>query len=396
MTVCAAIASDRLLTADGIVEHPVIFVEDGRIARIATHDEADAPAETLQLKGMTIAPGFLDIHVHGAGGRDVMEGSAEAIGATVRMLAKHGTTQFLATTVTAPVDATLRALEGIADAIEDAPATEGARPIGIHLEGPFLSHAKRGVHAPGELQPPSIALFERFREAARGHIRLMTVAPELPGAVELMEHAASLGIRVSVGHSNALAAETRAGIEAARRAGAGAGVANPFASATHTFNAMRALDHREPGVLGVVLDDAEMFAELICDGVHTTPEAVRLWLRCKGLERAILVTDGMAAMGMPDGDYKLGTLDVQVVDGVCMSGGVLAGSVLTMDRAVANLQRFTGRNLADAVLLATRNPARLLGLQDAVEVGAEANFVLFDAEDRFTGTVLRGEMIPTG
>lgn len=385
-----AIAADRLLTATGELPRPLVFVEDGRITRMDTQDAVEAPGKTLFLEGRTLAPGFLDIHVHGAGGHDVMEGSAEAMGATARMLARHGTVEFLATTVTAPVDTTLRALEGIADAVEAAPMESGARPIGIHLEGPFLSHAKRGVHPAEQLQVPSIALFDRFYEAARGHIRLLTVAPELPGALAMMEHAAEMGVRVSIGHSNGLATETRAGIAAARRAGAAKG--NPHVSVTHTYNGMRGFDHREPGVLGVALDDAELFAELICDGVHTTAEAARLWFRCKGGERGILVTDGMAATGMPDGDYKLGELNVQVRGGVCLSGGVLAGSVLTMDRAVANLRRFTGESLTTAVLLATRNPARLLGMEGA-RAGAEANFTIFDAADGFAGTVLRGELL---
>ncbi len=385
----AAIAAERLITADGVIPRPLLLLQDGRVETITTEDAAAAPAGTLRLAGATLAPGFLDIHVHGAGGSDVMEGTPEAIATAARMLARHGTTEFLATTVTAPLDHTLRALAALADAIEAAPADGAARPIGIHLEGPFLSHAKRGVHPSSEIQPPSIDLFERFYEAARGHIRLMTIAPELPGALDLIAHAAKLGVRISFGHSNALAAETRAGIVAARSAGA------PATSATHTFNAMRALDHREPGILGVVLDDEELYAELICDGVHTTPEAVRLWFRSKGAQRGILITDGMAATGMPDGQYKLGELDVEVSNGVCMSGGVLAGSVLTMDRAVANVQSFTGIDLQTALSLATRNPAALIGADksDSVREGQDANLCIFQPDGTFAGTILRGEHI---
>ena len=387
-----AIRAKRLLLPDSVVENPLILLRGNIIDRVATRDETEAPEHTLDLGEATLAPGFFDIHIHGAGGRDVMEGTADAVHITAAMIARFGTTQFLATTVTAPESKTLRALETLANAIEGEPATDAARPIGIHLEGPFVSHAKRGVHPVAEIQPPSIALFDRYQQAARGHIRLLTIAPELEGATELIAHAAAQGVRLSMGHSNATAAETRRGLRASYAA-----APNQPVSATHTFNAMRALDHREPGILGVTLDDGALFAELICDGVHTTPEAVRLWFRSKGEDRAILVTDGMAATGMPDGEYKLGEMDVTVRNGVCSSGGVLAGSVLTMQRAVANLQTFTGASLQTAVRLATRNPAALLGLTTAeapLAAGADASLTVFAESGEHMGTVVRGAYLP--
>ncbi len=314
-------------------------------------------------------------------------------------LATKGVAYFLATTVTAPIDRTLRALEGIANAIDAANLRPTARdtefaaqPVGIHLEGPFLSHAKRGVHPPAELQPPTVELFERLQQAARGHIRLLTIAPEIPGALDLIAHATHSGTRVSLGHSDATAAQTRAAIAAGA------------ASATHTFNAMRRLDHREPGIAGVVLDAESLYAELICDGIHVAPEFVRLWLRSKGEERAILVTDGISATGMPDANYMLGELEVTVKNGRCLLTSdlakgteTLAGSVLTMDRAVANLRRFTGATLATAVRLASRNPARMLGLDDLGEiaVGRPANFNLYSAAGELRQTILRGRVLPS-
>ncbi len=227
---------------------------------------------------------------------------------------------------------------------------------------------------------PSVALLERMWEASRGTIRLMTIAPEVPGAVEVIRRAVELGVRVSLGHTDATAAEARSGT--------GAGVV----SATHTFNAMRAMDHREPGVLGVVLDDAGMYAELICDGVHVAPEMVRMWLRLKGEERSILVTDSMAAAGMPEGEYGLGGLAVTVEGGVCRANGVLAGSVLTMDRAVEKVREFTGCSLEVAVRMASANPARMLGMTDVgeVRVGMRADLNRFDAKGKLMGTILRG------
>jgi N-acetylglucosamine-6-phosphate deacetylase len=382
----ALITAGQLITADGILEYPRIAIQaDGGIASI----EAGEPNN----EATTLTPAFFDIHVHGAAGHDAMEGSGEALGSIGRFLAGKGVAHFLATTVTASIERTLRALDGIADAIDAAKknnAALAAQPVGIHLEGPFLSHAKRGVHPAAELQPPSVELFQRFQQAARGHIRLMTIAPETPGALDLIAHATQSGTRVSVGHSDATAEETRAAI----RSGA--------ASATHTFNAMRRMDHREPGIAGVVLDAESLYAELICDGIHVAPEFVRLWMRAKTEERAILVTDGISATGMPDATYLLGELEVTVKDGRCLltsdlANGVqtLAGSVLTMDRAVANLRSFTGASLATAVRVASRNPAKMLGMDGLGEiaVGGPANFNLYSATGRLQQTILLGEAV---
>ncbi len=391
----------RLITADGIVENPRIAIRaDGTIASI---EPGERDARVADAEETTLTPAFFDIHVHGAAGHDAMEGSTEALSGISGFLASKGVAYFLATTVTASVDRTLHALEGIADAIDSASETEksgsvandalpAAQPVGIHLEGPFISHSKRGVHPPEHIQPPSIALFERMQQAARGHIRLMTIAPETPGALDLLEFASKSGTRVSLGHSDATAAQTRAAIAAGAT------------SATHTFNAMRRLDHREPGIAGVALDAESLYAELICDGIHVAPEFVRLWLRMKGEERAVLVTDGISATGMPDANYMLGELEVTVQNGRCLlasnlANGVetLAGSVLTMDQAVENLRRFTGTSLATAVRLASRNPARMLGLDSLGEiaVGRPANFNVYSASGELRQTILRGRAVQT-
>jgi N-acetylglucosamine-6-phosphate deacetylase len=380
------IKARRLITANATVEHPRITVDaDGIIAGIES-GEPNGDQTTL-------SPAFFDIHVHGAAGHDTMEGSPEALTRIGEFLATKGVANYLATTVTAPVDTTLRALEGIANAIDTSTRSNGAaaaHPVGIHLEGPFISHAKRGVHPPADIQPPSIALFEKMQQAARGHIRLMTIAPETPGALDLIAYATKSGTHVSIGHSDATAEQTRAAIAAGAT------------SATHTFNAMRRLDHREPGIAGVVLDANNLYAELICDGIHVAPEFVRLWLRAKGDERAVLVTDGISATGKPDGNYMLGALEVTVANGRCLlaadlADGIetLAGSVLTMDRAVANLQRFTGAPLATAVRLASRNPARMLGLDPLAEiaVGKPASFNIFSADGTLQQTILHGRPV---
>ncbi len=371
-----AINARRLVAGELTVEYPrIAFDSDG----IVTAIEAGPPTADET----TLTSSFLDIHIHGAVGHDVMETTAAGFDEIGKFLASRGVGHYLPTTVTAAVDETLRALDRLARAIEAGESWEGedrATPIGIHLEGPFISHVKRGVHPLEDILLPDIALFDRFQEAARGCIRLMTVAPEMPGALELIEHATASGVRVSLGHTNAIGSETNAAI------------ANGATSATHLFNAMRPLDHREPGVIGVVLADAEMFAELICDGIHVAPELVRIFAQCKGLEKAILVTDGMSATGMGDGTYKLGTFDVEVREGRATARGVLAGSVLTLEQAVANFVRFTGTPFAEVARAASQNPAKMLGLEErfAIGVGRPANLNRFTEGGALIETMLNG------
>ena len=376
-----ALTAKRLWDGSGFLDRPLVIVDDGIVVALTTQDACEIPVESkrMEFPSATLAPAFLDVHIHGAAGHDAMEATPAAMAAMGGFLATRGTTSFLATTVTAPIDATLRALCDLARIIATPPQGKCARPLGIHLDGPFLSPAKRGVHPPSELAAPSITLFDRFYEAAEGQIKLMTLAPELPGAVELGAHATARGVRVSLGHSNATAAETRAAM-------AGGAV-----SATHTFNAMRPLDHREPGILGVVLTEEALFAEIICDGVHTAPEMVRLWWRAKGPERALLVTDAISATGMTDGEYMLGDFAVQVANGRAMAGGVLAGSVLTLDRALANFMAFTGATLEEGLPLVTRNPAAMTGLDaGSLRVGGAANLVALDAAGNLIASFVNG------
>ncbi len=364
----------------------MIAIDDGQITSICSRTSSALPrsAQLLDFPGATLAPAFFDVHFLGAAGHDVMEATPQALESICGFLASRGTGSFLATTVTAPLDATLRAVEGLAKRIAEPPFAGCAHPLGIHLEGPFLSHAKRGVQPAAHLLMPDIAVFDRLYDAAEGHVHLMTLAPELPGAIELTAHATGRGVRVSLGHSNATAAETRAAI----KAGA--------VSATHTFNAMRALDHREPGILGTVLTNDALCAELICDGIHNEPEIVRLWWRAKGPERAILVTDAMSATGMPPGTYQLGGFAVQVADGRAMADGVLAGSVLTLDRALSNFIGFTGASVEEGVRLMTANPAGMTGFADkagSLAAGAPANLVAVDASGRLAASFIGGQRV---
>jgi N-acetylglucosamine-6-phosphate deacetylase len=280
-------------------------------------------------------------------------------------------------------------LERLADAIAAAQgiaAGKGdgvqARPLGIHLEGPFLSHKRRGVHPPEYLVEPTLEIFERLWQAARGHVRMLTIAPELPGALEVIAEAARRKVCVSIGHSDAVLEAARAGVRAGAR------------HATHTFNAMRPLDHRDPGILAEVLTDRLLTADIIVDGIHVEPEVVQIFLQLKGVERAVLITDAMAAAGMPDGIYQLGPLQVEVRDGKCTLDGKLAGSALTMDRAVRNVVRFAGWGLRDAVRAATLNPTRAVGLQQhgALVHGAEADIVVLSPTGEVRKTIVCGRI----
>jgi N-acetylglucosamine-6-phosphate deacetylase len=377
-----AFTAGRLLTPIEAVEHPLVLVDEGRVLEISARSSRQLPAgvSVSDFGDGMMAPGYVDLHIHGSAGYDVMDDSAEALPAIEQWLARHGVTSYFPTTVTAPMDTILRALERLANAIEKRESTKAegkgrARPLGIHLEGPFISHARRGAHPPEDLLVATLDLFERFWQAARGRIRMMTIAPELEGAPEVIAEAARRGVLVSLGHSDA-------DFEAAER-----GIAAGARHATHTFNAMRPLDHRSPGILGAVLTDHRVSADIIADGVHLDPAIVKLFAGAKGPEQTVLITDATSATGMPDGRYRLGSFEVEVRDGKCMANGSLAGSVLTMDRAVRNLARFAEWDLAHAVAAASRNPARVARIANkgVLAVGADADFVVLSS----AGDVLR-------
>ena len=378
------ITAGALFNGSKMLRHPVVLVEDGRIVSVSSRDAAELPrnAEVWDLPSATLGPAFLDVHIHGAAGLDVMDAAPELPSIMGRFLASRGTGAYLPTTVTAPLDRTLRAVSALAKVIAAEQAAGQARPIGIHLEGPFLSHAKRGVQPAEHLLEPDIATFDRLYDAAEGKVRLMTLAPELRCAAELTAHARSRGVRVSLGHSNATAAEARKAIAAGAT------------SATHTFNAMRPLDHREPGILGVSLTSDDLYAELVCDGIHTAPEMVQLWWRAKGAERAILVTDAISAAGMPDGEYVLGGFQVHVADGRATARGVLAGSTLTLDRALLNFVRFTGATVAEGLRLLTANPAAMLGIrEEPFGAGQLATMVAAGANGELQASIVNGKRV---
>ncbi len=377
----------QLFTPLDAIEDAALVMEDGIISAVGARAGVRVPANArvLDFGDAILAPGLIDIHIHGGAGHDVMEGSDESLAAIERLMTTHGVTSYCPTTVTAPVDVTLRSLDALANAVERAANNNGdgtrARPLGVHFEGPFLSHAKRGVHPPNLLQPASRELFDRMWQAAGGRVSVLTIAPEIEGAIDLIGEASRRGVCVSLGHSDAELPQARMAIQAGAR------------HATHTFNAMRALDHRDPGLLGAVLTDRAMTADIIVDGIHVDPVMVDLFLRAKGVEGAVLITDAISATGMPDGTYMLGGFAVQVHNGRCEFDGRLAGSVLTLDRAVRNMMQFTGTSLQDAIRMATASPAKVLGIakrKGNLSVGADADIAVFTPAGEVVRTIIGG------
>ena len=382
------LCAERLYTPQEEIWKPLLFIEDGFISAVSSRAQAEIPthATVFDLGDAILTPGFVDVHMHGGAGVDVMRAVAGELPHLNKFLTTHGVTGYFPTTVAAPLDQTCQALERLADAIEAGCAGTKigddvqALPLGIHLEGPFLSHKRRGVHPPEYLVEPTLEIFSQLWQAARGHVRMMTIAPELPGALDVIPEAARRGVCVSIGHSDATTDAAAAGVRAGAR------------HATHVFNAMRPLDHRDPGILGEVLTNGDITADIIADGIHLAPEIVKLFLLAKGIEHSVLITDAIAATGMPDGTYQLGPIEVEVKDGKCTKDGKLAGSVLTMDGAIRNATKFSDWSLREAVRAATFNPAQAAGLrsQGKLAVGAEANVVALDSNGEVRKTMVHG------
>lgn len=375
----AAIVTDR-----GIIEKGRIIVEKGIIAGITRAGTTFPSAgEVIDLSGRFVLPGFIDLHLHGAGGRDVMDGTCEAIDVISRIHARYGTTGFLATTLTAPVEKITDALLAVKEVI--ARGTWGARVLGVHLEGPFINPAWKGAQDAKWILKPNIEILESFLHKAGNIIKIITLAPEIPGALELADYARKRGIILSIGHSDASYEQARAAFMTG------------FTHATHLFNAMKGLHHREPGIAGSILLEKGVTAELIADGVHIHPAVLKLVVKVKGLDKIVLVTDSMRATGMPDGNYSLGGLEVKVSGNEArFADGTLAGSNLTMNRAVDYMVNNIGLTLPEAAKLASTNPAKILGLdgrKGTIQVGKDADLVALNPDLSVYFTMIGGEIV---
>jgi len=381
------ITNGTIITPFHLVSGKAIVVEKGRIREIVNKEELSTAkligAEVIEGKDKYIVPGYIDIHIHGGGGSDVMDGDYEAINQIAIAHSHFGTTSFLPTTMTMSKDKIIRSLRSICEAVKKG--TAGAEILGIHMEGPYINPEKKGAQKEDEIKKISLKEFLEFNQASSNLIRLVTIAPEMPRAIGLIKYLCKQGIIASVGHTNATYVQTQAGIQAG------------LSHVTHTFNAMRGLHHREPGVVGAALTSPELTVEVIADGIHIHPIVLKILTKIKEDEKVVLITDAMRAAGLKEGTYDLGGQEVIVAKGQArLKDGTLAGSVLTMDKAVKNMVNKIGIQLPKAIQMASFNPARSMGVENrkgSLEPGKDADIVILNKKLEVELTMVASKVI---
>lgn len=373
--------AQEVFTEESILRDTYLKISDGRIAGIGEEPEADA--EVMDLGDSRILPGFIDLHIHGSGGFDVMNATHEAINTISKTIAANGVVGFLATTVTDTWEKNLAALSNVKACIEQG--VEGAEVLGSFSEAIFFSERFKGAHEGSFFLEPTQERLDEMLEASGGTLRTLALAPEIEGGMEAIRYLTDKGVKVMLGHTGATYEKCKEAFEA----GAVGGV--------HIFNQMLGLHHRQPGTAGAVLHHRDIYAELIADGVHVDPVVMDLVYRLKGADKTALITDCMCAGGLSDGEYELGLLTVHVKDGVARTeSGALAGSTLTLNRAVANMIEKVDVDPLDAVHMASLTPASLLGLQDelgSIKVGKRASFSVMDTEHEVLMTFIDGRQV---
>lgn len=371
----------------GIIENGYIKIENDKIAEIGSMERPssfDNYEEIVLPDHFTVIPGLIDVHIHGVDGADVMDGTTEALEKMSSALPKEGTTSFLATTMTQSQEAIERALINVSEYIEDQSSSNKAEVLGLHLEGPFVNKQMAGAQPIQYIINPEVSLFEKWQKLANGHIKLVTLAPEVDGGLELVRYLKETGVIASIGHSKSTYEEVSTAIDAGAT------------HATHLFNQMSGLHHREPGVVGAVFLREELKAELISDGIHVKPEVVKLAYKMVGSDRLILITDSMRAKCLKNGTYDLGGQDVTVRDGkAVLSDGTLAGSILKLGEALKNMMEFTGCTLSDVVQMGSVNPAKQLNVFDrkgSIAVGKDADLVVLNENYDVYVTLCKGKI----
>lgn len=363
----------------GLVKTDIAF-EDGKIVAIGKLDNVEPIFDTDGV----VLPGFIDEHIHGAGGADAMDGTEEALQTISEYVAKEGTTGFLATTMTQSPENIGKALKNV-KTVREKGEYKGAEVLGVHLEGPFISPKHVGAQPLEYVAKPAPETFDKYNEISGGNIKVVTLAPEVEGGLDLVKHLAKIGVVASIGHTGAKFSD----VEAAVAAGA--------TNVTHTYNAQTPLHHREAGVVGAAMLIDELNCEMICDTIHVSVPAIKIFVKNKPHDKFTLITDAMRAKGMPDGLSELGGQQVFVKNGEArLSDGTLAGSVLKMNVAVKNLVEKVGVSFTDAVDFASANPAKNLGLYDergSIEVGKRADFAVMDKDYNILYTVIGGKVV---
>lgn len=358
-----------------------ILIEDGTIAKVGQIKRAGL-GNVLDAKGLFVAPGFIDVHIQGAGGADTLDGTPEAFETISRTCARFGVTGFLATTVCRP-NGDNRHLKVAAEMTNRF--LGGAALLGIHLEGPFISPNKRGMIRPDCVCPPSAAVLDDILEKTAGHLRMMTIAPELPDGTELIQRLMQRGIVASFGHSQATYEQTLAGFQAG------------LSHVTHLFNAMPSIHHRSPGPLVAIFETEQVTCQVIADGVHIHPAVLRMTFEKLGPQRVMLITDGMQALGLPDGKYMYNGNEYESRAGTPRyKDGTLIGTSLGLSELLKRFMGFTGCGLETAIRTVTENPARLLGLDNKkgiLAVGLDADLVIFNSDLSIHATIVAGEIV---
>lgn len=368
---------------DGSFQEKTIGIEEGHICILPKEETLEEGAKVYDAAGKKVAPGFIDVHTHGAVGVDVNAATAQELGKIGHFMATQGTTSWLCSILTDTKEQTLWCIDEFKK--HKKMDNDGADLLGIHLEGPFLAKEFKGAMPEHLLRDADVELLKEYQEAAEGNIRYLTVSPEIDGIVDAIPAIRDLGIVVAIGHSGADYDTSMRAIE------------NGAASCTHIFNAMKLLHQHFPAIMGAAME-SDIYCEAICDGRHLHPGVVRLLIKTKGLDRVVAITDSIMAAGLPDGNYKLGVNDVVVVDGDAKlaSNGVRAGSTLTTGQALKNIIKFTGRPIEEVLQLLTENPARLIGVFDkkgSIADGKDADLVILDGENNVCDTFVKGKQV---
>ncbi|AST56602.1 N-acetylglucosamine-6-phosphate deacetylase [Thermoanaerobacterium thermosaccharolyticum] len=370
----------EIYTHNGILYNGDLLISDGKISEIGVNITKE-DAETIDLNGKKVVPGFIDIHIHGGVGYDVMDASYEALNSISVHLARHGVTSFCATTMTMDVQNIQSALKNINDTMKKG--TDGAQILGAYVEGPFISKEHKGAQDERHILEPDINIMEKLIEASNNSIKVVALAPEKDANGDFVKYVTRENIRVSLGHTNATYEEMK------NAADHGATLA------VHTYNGMKGFKHREPGALGEVFLDDRIYGELICDFVHSHPASVEILIKIKGVEKIILISDAMLACGLGDGEYVFGGQKVIVDKGIArIENGSLAGSTLTLDKAVANITKL-GIPLSEAIKMASINPAKTIGIdaKGSIDIGKDADIVVLDNDLAVNMTIVNGKTV---